>query len=402
MIAGLSVPALAAHSDIREGDWYYDGVKYCLDNNIMTGVSDTMFNPNGNITRGQFITTLYRIARNEGKGYSGDWMYLLPFTDADKIPDYAYEAVAWFNQNKIVEGYANGHFDAEEKISREQMAAILYRYVQFCGEGFQSDWAFLLDCKDRAEISDWAYEAVCWCYMNKIITGKTGNRFDPDGFATRAEAAVILQRFCGGNTEVEVEDPILGGWTVNTEFGEFDIPEPAKAAFDKATKELVGSVMEPVTYLGSQVVAGVNYSFLCKVTPVVPNAESTLKFVTVYADLEGGAKLTKSVGMADFVSEEVSFKNLGGGYTASAACGGGVSDDVQAAFDKATERLVGVCYEPLTLLATQLVAGMNYAVLCKATPIIPNAESSITVLVIYRDLEGGAILVTDGASVPYV
>ena len=404
LLAGLTVPAYAAHADLKEDAWYYEGVKYCLDNGIMTGVSDTAFDPNGSITRGQFVTTLYRIAKNEGNGFTGDWMFPLPFADASKIPGYAYEAIAWFSQNKIVEGHANGCFGAEEKISREQMAAILYRYVQFCGRGFQGDWMFLLDCSDRAAISDWAYEAVCWCYMNKILTGKNGNAFDPAGYTTRAEAAVVLQRFCGGGAEpvAEPEIPVVGGWTVNTEFSKFELPEAAKTAFDKATKGLAGSAIEPVAYLGSQVVAGANHAFLCKVTPIVPNAKAALKYVTVYADLAGNAEITKTAGIEEFTTGEVSFESLAGGYTASAACGGGISGDVKTAFDKATKGLAGVGYEPLALLGTQVVAGMNYAVLCKATPVVPNAQSALAIVVIYQDLQGGAEITGIVAPIPAV
>ncbi|MDO5331738.1 MAG: S-layer homology domain-containing protein, partial [Bacillota bacterium] len=83
-----------------------------------------------------------------------------------------------------------------DAITREQLATVFYRYVQSQGDGFTGDWMFLLPFDDRTKIASWANEAVHWCYMKGIVKGKDGNIFDPQCNATRAEAVVMMQRFC--------------------------------------------------------------------------------------------------------------------------------------------------------------------------------------------------------------
>ena len=95
-----------------------------------------------------------------------------------------------------MEGYDAEHFGPNDPITREQLAVILYRYAKSKGQGFTGSWMFLLDFTDRADISAWADEAVHWCSMKGIVTGRNGGIFDPQGSATRAEAAVMIQRFC--------------------------------------------------------------------------------------------------------------------------------------------------------------------------------------------------------------
>ena len=96
---------------------------------------------------------------------------------------------------KIVEGH-DGKFDPNGAITREQLATILYRYEQKNGGGFKGMWMFRMDYVDLAEVSDWAYEAMCWMNMNSIVNGKPGKVLDPKGNATRAEAATMLYRYC--------------------------------------------------------------------------------------------------------------------------------------------------------------------------------------------------------------
>ena len=96
--------------------------------------------------------------------------------------------------------YGNGRFDPTGDITREQLAAILYRYEQSKGGGFVGAWMFLLDYPDAAEISSWADEAMHWCVMNGIINGKDG-KLVPGGDASRAEAATMLMRYCTKTAE---------------------------------------------------------------------------------------------------------------------------------------------------------------------------------------------------------
>ena len=116
------------------------------------------------------------------------------FTDVFSDAWYA-DAITWAEANCIIVGNGEGLYAPDDPITREQFAVMLYRYVQSKGGGFTGDWMFQPDCADEAEISDWAYEAMCWCSMNGIVEGKGDDILDPKGKATRAEASAMLMRF---------------------------------------------------------------------------------------------------------------------------------------------------------------------------------------------------------------
>ena len=175
-------------TDVKDGDWFYEAVKYAYDNKLMDGTSATTFAPLTTTSRSMVVTVLWRLAGS-------------PQCDAaPAFPDVASgswytDAVAWASENGIVTGYSSGSFGPDDIVTREQLATILYRYVQHTGGGFQGAWAFPLDYADAAQVSDWAYEAMCWCTMKGIISGVGGNRLNPQGSATRAEVAQILMNF---------------------------------------------------------------------------------------------------------------------------------------------------------------------------------------------------------------
>ena len=184
--------------------------------------------------------------------------------------------------------------------------------------------------------------------------------------------------------------PVTGGWTIPQEPAEAAMPEEAKAAFDLAMETYQDGRPTPIAYLGSQVVAGANYSFLCVDT-------TGLKVIKIYKDLEGNASILseEAINITDYTSEgDISFPDaaLAGGWSAGSASGAALPADAQKAFDTATEGLTGVGYEPLAVLGTQVVAGTNYAILCKATQMTPDTDAALAVLVIYADLEGGATI----------
>ena len=298
-----------AYTDLNTNAWYHDGVHFCLENSIIDPSSETEFGLNDPMTRGSFAKAIYAIAKSNGQGFGDDWAFLLSYTDVYNIPEDQYEAVAWCTVNHIVEGYDEGAFGPNDTITREQMATILYRYVQYCGEGFTGSWMFLLPFDDAALIHDWANEAAHWCTMKKIIQGTDDNRFDPESLAKKCEAAVVLDRFVNGAEEEEqqpvedepviVGDPtvdgrpiITGGWTINTEYTDPAMPDGAKAAFEKAMEGFTGVGYTPIAFLGSQVVAGVNYAYLCAATTVTAAPVTSLKIVKVYRDLSGNASIT--------------------------------------------------------------------------------------------------------------
>ena len=146
----------------------------------------------GTTTRAQIVTILWRL---EGKPVLN---YLMQFEDVASESWYT-EAVRWAAAVGIVTGYSAEQFAPNDAITREQMATILYRYVQYKGGGFTGMWMFLLDYPDRADVSEWAYEAMCWMTMNEIINGVADGdsvKLDPAGSATRAQTATMLWRFC--------------------------------------------------------------------------------------------------------------------------------------------------------------------------------------------------------------
>lgn len=198
------------------------------------------------------------------------------------------------------------------------------------------------------------------------------------------------------DTEEPAVGPIAGGWTINSEAAAPSIPEEAQAAFDAAMAGFTGVGYEPLAYLGSQVVAGVNYGFLCRSKVVSPDAQASLSIVKVYRDLEGNASILdiKDIAISDYTTDgDLSYTpaGLAGGWTLPVdAEPAALPEEVQKAFDNATAGMMGVGYQPLAYLGSQVVAGCNYAVLCNATSVTAEPQSALAVLVIYADLEGGA------------
>ena len=178
---------ISAFDDADPTAWYHDGVHFALENGMMNGVGDGKFDPDGTTTRAMIVTILYRL---EGEPVIRSGM---PFSDVKESDWYA-KAVSWAESKGIVNGFEDGTFRPNAPITREQLAAILYRYEQSKGGGFVGAWMFLLDYPDAAEISSWADEAMHWCVMHEIIKGKDG-RLVPGGNATRAEAATMLMRY---------------------------------------------------------------------------------------------------------------------------------------------------------------------------------------------------------------
>lgn len=179
----------AKFTDADTKAWYHDGVHFCVANGYMQGVSADKFAPNGTLSRGMIVTMLWRM---EGEPVVN---YAMSFKDVPADKWYT-EAIRWAQSTGVVDGYSADAFGPSDDVTREQLAAILYNYAKLKGQGFTGSWMFLLDFVDRADISSWADEAVHWCSMKGIVNGKDGKVFDPQGNATRAEAASMVQRFC--------------------------------------------------------------------------------------------------------------------------------------------------------------------------------------------------------------
>jgi len=183
----------AAYTDVDEDAWYHEAVDYVIENQLMRGVDDTTFAPGGAATRADFMYALWQA---EGCPVVN---YLMLYQDVDQEQWYA-EAVRWGSAMGIVKGYPDGTFRPDAAVTRQEMATFLYRYEQHKGGGFEGAWMFLLNCTDRADVGEWAYEPLCWLTMKGVMQGDGTGALKPQDTATRAEAAQLMKNY------MELED----------------------------------------------------------------------------------------------------------------------------------------------------------------------------------------------------
>ena len=175
-------------TDVTSGDWFYDAVAYVYDKGMMEGTTDTTFAPAMNLTRSMIAQVLYNLEeRPEAPGAAG-------FPDVAAGAWYA-DAVNWAAARGIVKGYDTGAFGPEDSVTREQLAAILYRYAQAKGYDTTQSGMAVREFSDSASISDWAQTAMSWAVNAQVLSGKGNGVLDPQGTATRAEVAQMLMNF---------------------------------------------------------------------------------------------------------------------------------------------------------------------------------------------------------------
>ena len=172
--------------DVDPKKWYYSAVNWAYTNGLLTGTSDTEFDPNGQMTRGMLVTVLYRM---EGRP---------EVTESNKFADvsnkkYYAKAITWASSMGIVAGYSNGDFGPEDSITREQIAKILYLYAKYKGYDVSKS-ADLSEFSDAAKVSGYAEKYMKWTVAEGLIQGSNG-KLNPKGNATRAEISAILKRF---------------------------------------------------------------------------------------------------------------------------------------------------------------------------------------------------------------
>lgn len=181
----LAVPASAAvedtgFSDVAADAWYAQAVAHCVENGLMSGTDENVFSPNDTMSRAMLAAVLYREAGSPAAtGTAG-------FSDVADDSWYG-ASVRWASQNGLISGYGDGLFGPDDSVSREQMAAILWRAA-----GSPAPSGAAAAFADAAQIEGYAVDAVHWVRESGLMNGKTGNLFDPKGNATRAEVAVIL------------------------------------------------------------------------------------------------------------------------------------------------------------------------------------------------------------------
>lgn len=183
-------------TDVSASHWAHDDITYVYENDLMNGTDGSLFSPESTTTRAQVVTVLYRLAGQP----AADWEN--PFWD---VPASAWfhDAVTWAWENDITGGVSSTHFGAGNAVTREQLAAFLYRYAQ--DQGYDtSARADLSGYSDAGLVSSYATEALSWANATGLITGTTATTLSPQGSATRAQVATILSRFC--------QDVIPGGY----------------------------------------------------------------------------------------------------------------------------------------------------------------------------------------------
>lgn len=176
-------------TDVAKGTWYYDAVKFMYENGLMAGTGEDTFSPNMTTTRGMIVTILWRL---EEKPES-----TTPMTFADVKPGAFYsDAVRWAAEQGIVKGKSATSFAPDDPVTRQELAAILYRYAQLSGRGDILNGTEILRFPDTGEVADWAKEAMTWTVDQEIISGRGNGFLVPKANSTRAEAASMLMRYC--------------------------------------------------------------------------------------------------------------------------------------------------------------------------------------------------------------
>lgn len=182
-----AAPVGLPFADVSGSDWFYNDVRYVYEKGIMDGTGIDRFSPNAPLTRAMIVTILYRMAGSPSVSGSSD------FTDVAASKWFA-KAVAWAAANGIVNGYGSGLFGPNDPVTREQLAAILYRYAVYGGMTAVTLEENLGSFADTAQLSAYAIQAMNWAVGQGLING-SGSNLVPKAQATRAQVAAIIHRY---------------------------------------------------------------------------------------------------------------------------------------------------------------------------------------------------------------
>lgn len=188
----ISSSSVFAYSDVNNNRWSKKYIDYVSEKGLMSGVGKNKFNPTGKATRAQVVQVLYML---DTRGGVLSKQKSIPFTDV-KERDWYYDAVVWAYSNGVTAGTSKKTFSPNSNITREQVATFLYNYEKISYRYFENDDLTVeLPFKDTSKISNWAKEAITWCYSEGILSGKTRNKLDPKGYCTREELATIIAKY---------------------------------------------------------------------------------------------------------------------------------------------------------------------------------------------------------------
>lgn len=177
-------------TDVKSDDWFSGAIEFVHKKNLMNGVSDNEFAPNENLSRAMIVTILYRMENEPSASFN-------KFGDVNADEWYS-AAVAWASENGIVNGVSENEFAPNDNLTREQMAAIIYRYIKFKGKDVSvGENTNILSYTDAESVSEYAVEAICYAVGSGLMKGDSETTLNPSGTATRAETATIIMRLFG-------------------------------------------------------------------------------------------------------------------------------------------------------------------------------------------------------------
>ncbi len=188
-------------SDVTDGKWYTEGIRFCQANGYMSGTTDTYFDRNSNLTRAMFMTILAKVDKADLKDYEGE----SDFTDVKTDAWYS-TAITWASRNGLATGIADGVFGYKNPVTREQMALFLYSYANYVNAGAEKNIPGI-DTDKRADLSvfadadrvhDWARDAMEWAVAATLFSGVDEDTLDSRGNCTRAQTAVLIRAFVLG------------------------------------------------------------------------------------------------------------------------------------------------------------------------------------------------------------
>jgi len=184
---------MSVYTDLDRTEWYHDAIHYCLEHTLMQSVDGSRFDPEGLTTRAMIITILWRL---EGCPVVN---YAMNFEDVDADQWYI-EAIRWAVSEKLIEGYGSGKFGTDDPITREQLVTVMWRYAICKGYNVSvGENTNILSYGDVSDAAEWAIPALQWACGSGVIQGIADGstvNLQPQGNASRAQTAAILQRFC--------------------------------------------------------------------------------------------------------------------------------------------------------------------------------------------------------------
>jgi len=176
-------------ADVPPGAWYRPAIGFVYGKEYFAGTSATAFSPNSSMTRAMFVTVLHRLEGRPAVGGGGS------FSDVRNPELYYFTAVSWASSNEIVRGYADGTFQPDRSVTREEMATFMHRYASFKGRGAAASGGAFDTFPDKGDVSGFAVEPMRWAVSAEVIRG-SGGKLLPGSTATRAEVAQIILNYC--------------------------------------------------------------------------------------------------------------------------------------------------------------------------------------------------------------